>query len=325
MSIISNCTASAIKDAATTLMNGNLVAFPTETVYGLGADATNKGAIARIYKVKGRPEGHPLIIHISSIGNLDKWARDIPEYALNLAKAFWPGPMTLILPRTDLAKDFITGGQDNVGIRVPSHSLAGALLKEFEDQGGLGVAAPSANRFGKVSPTTAAAVQNEIAAFLKKSDVIIDGGPSEIGIESTIIDCTTKHPIILRPGAITFKMISRKLSLEIPNLNLISTSKTIHIRAPGNFMSHYAPDAQVILNGIPKSGDGLIALRNVTTPKGVIRLSSPANKKEFASTLYAALRSADELKIKKVFVTTPDQSGIGAGIIDRLIKASSSS
>jgi L-threonylcarbamoyladenylate synthase len=257
--------------------------------------------------------------------NLDKLARDIPEYALKLAKAFWPGPMTLILPRTDLAKDFITGGQDNVGIRVPSHSLAIALLKEFEDQGGLGVAAPSANRFGKVSPTTAAAVQNEIAAFLKKSDVIIDGGPSEIGIESTIIDCTTKDPIILRPGAITFEMISRKLSLEIPNLNLIATSKTIHIRAPGNFTSHYAPDAQVILNGIPKSGDGFIALRNVTTPKGVIRLSSPANKKEFASILYAALRSADELKIKKVFVTTPDQLGIGAGIIDRLIKASSSS
>jgi len=325
MSIISNCTATAIKDAATALLKGDLVAFPTETVYGLGADVTNRDAIARIYKVKGRPVGHPLIVHISSMDNLDKLARDIPEYALKLAKAFWPGPMTLILPRTDLAKDFITGGQDNVGIRVPSHSLAIALLKEFEDQGGLGVAAPSANRFGKVSPTTAAAVQNEIAAFLKKSDVIIDGGPSEIGIESTIIDCTTKHPIILRPGAITFKMISRKLSLEIPNLNLIATSKTIHIRAPGNFTSHYAPDAQVILNGIPKSGDGFIALRNVTTPKGVIRLSSPANKKEFASTLYAALRSADELKIKKVFVTTPDQSGIGAGIIDRLIKASSSS
>jgi len=325
MSIISNCTATAIKDAATALLKGDLVAFPTETVYGLGADVTNRDAIARIYKVKGRPVGHPLIVHISSMVNLNKWARDIPEYALKLAKAFWPGPMTLILPRTNLAQDFITGGQDNVGIRVPSHPLAIALLKEFEDQGGLGVAAPSANRFGKVSPTTAAAVQNEIVAFLKKSDVIIDGGPSEIGIESTIIDCTTKHPIILRPGAITFKMISRKLSLEIPNLNLIATTKTIHIRAPGNFTSHYAPDAQVILNGIPKSGDGFIALRNVTTPKGVIRLSRPANKKEFASTLYAALRLADELKIKKVFVTTPDQSGIGAGIIDRLIKASSPS
>ena len=324
MSIISRCTATAIKDAATALLKGDLVAFPTETVYGLGADATNRDAIARIYKVKGRPEDHPLIVHISSIVNLDKWARDIPEYALKLAKAFWPGPMTLILPRTDLAKDFITGGQDNVGIRVPSHSLAIALLKEFEDQGGLGVAAPSANRFGKVSPTTAAAVQNEIAAFMKKSEVIIDGGPSEIGIESSIIDCTTKHPIILRPGAITVKMIARKLSLEIPNLNSIATSKAIHIKAPGNLTSHYAPDAQVILNGIPKPGDGFIALRNVTTPKGVIRLSSPANKKEFASALYAALRSADELRIKKVFVTTPDQTGIGAGIIDRLIKASSS-
>ena len=323
MSIISDCTATAIKNAAATLVNGDLVAFPTETVYGLGADATNKDAIARIYKVKGRPVGHPLIVHISSMVNLDKWARDIPEYALKLAKAFWPGPMTLILPRTDLAKDFITGGQDNVGIRVPSHTLAIALLQEFEDQGGLGVAAPSANRFGKVSPTTAAAVQNEIAAFMKKSDVIIDGGPSKIGIESSIIDCTTKYPVILRPGAITVKMIARKLSLEIPNLNSITTSKAIHIKAPGNLISHYSPDAQVILNGIPKSGDGFIALRNVITPKGVIRLSSPANKKEFASTLYAALRSADELRIKKVFVTTPDQTGIGAGIIDRLIKASS--
>jgi L-threonylcarbamoyladenylate synthase len=168
-------------------------------------------------------------------------------------------------------------------------------------------------------------VEDELGNYLYAEDLILDGGHSLIGIESTIINCTKSYPTILRPGAITFKMISRKLSLEIPNLNLIATSKTIHIRAPGNFTSHYAPDAQVILNGIPKSGDGFIALRNVTTPKGVIRLSSPANKKEFASTLYAALRSADELKIKKVFVTTPDQSGIGAGIIDRLIKASSSS
>jgi L-threonylcarbamoyladenylate synthase len=177
MSIISNCTESVIKNAATSLMEGNLVAFPTETVYGLGADATNKDAIARIYKVKGRPIGHPLIVHISSLGNLDKWARDIPEYAVKLARAFWPGPMTLILPRTDLAKDFITGGQNNVGIRVPSHSIALELLKEFENQGGLGVAAPSANRFGAVSPTTASAVEIELVDFLSENDQILDGWP----------------------------------------------------------------------------------------------------------------------------------------------------
>ena len=171
MSIISNCTATAITDAATTLAGGKLVAFPTETVYGLGADATNKDAVARIYQVKGRPADHPLIIHISSVAHLDKWASEIPEYAIKLARSFWPGPMTLILPRTDLAKDFITGGQNNVGIRVPSHTVALALLKAFEDQGGLGVAAPSANRFGKVSPTTAQAVTDELSNYLTKDKV----------------------------------------------------------------------------------------------------------------------------------------------------------
>ena len=172
MRIISNCTATAIKDAAATLIKGDLVAFPTETVYGLGADATNKDAIARIYNVKGRPLGHPLIVHISSIVNLDKWAMDIPEYAVKLSRAFWPGPMTLILPRTDIAKDFITGGQDNVGIRVPSHKVALELLKEFESLGGLGIAAPSANRFGAVSPTTATAVEVELVDFLSENDQI---------------------------------------------------------------------------------------------------------------------------------------------------------
>jgi L-threonylcarbamoyladenylate synthase len=203
MSIISNCTVSAIKDSAAGLIKGDLVAFPTETVYGLGADATNKDAIARIYKVKGRPLGHPIIVHISSISNLDKWARNIPEYAVNLARAFWPGPMTLILPRTDLAKDFITGSQDNVGIRIPSHTVALALLKEFEDQGGLGIAAPSANRFGAVSPTSATAVEIELADFLSENDQILNGGPCLVGVESTIINCTQDKPSILRPGAVT--------------------------------------------------------------------------------------------------------------------------
>ena len=207
MDITLNCTISTLKAAAASLVAGNLVAFPTETVYGLGADATNEKAVARIYEVKGRPADHPLIVHISSINNLEKWAKDVPEYAIKLARNFWPGPMTLILPRTELAKDFITGGQNNVGVRVPSHTVAVALLKEFESQGGLGIAAPSANRYSKVSSTSAEAVKIELGNFMKSKDKIIDGGPSLIGVESTIIDCTKNVPVILRPGAITKNMI----------------------------------------------------------------------------------------------------------------------
>ena len=223
MSFISNCTASAIKDAATSLINGDLVAFPTETVYGLGADAGNEKAVKKIYQVKGRPSDHPLIVHISNLKQLDKWAREIPEYAIKLARSFWPGPMTLILPRTALAKDFITGGQDNVGIRIPDQTLALALLTEFELQGGLGVAAPSANRFGKVSPTTAKAVEAELGAFLDSKDLILDGGSCEVGVESTIIDCTTQTPIILRPGAVTSAMIKEATALDVGSENILKT------------------------------------------------------------------------------------------------------
>jgi len=187
MAIISNCTASIIKDAALALKEGHLVAFSTETVYGLGADATNKKAIARVYEVKARPLGHPLIVHISDISLLDKWSRDISENVIELARAFWPGPMTLVLPRTNLAKDFITGSQDNVALRIPSHPVALELLKEFEKHGGLGVAAPSANRFGKLSPTTAAAVEMELGKFLSSADQILDGGASKVGVESTLL------------------------------------------------------------------------------------------------------------------------------------------
>jgi L-threonylcarbamoyladenylate synthase len=178
MEIISNPTQVEIKKAAQALKDGHLVAFPTETVYGLGADATNEKAVSRIYSVKGRPTDHPLIVHISSINQLDKWAVDIPEYAIKLAKEFWPGPMTLILKRNKIAKDFITGGQDNVGVRVPSHPVAIGLLSEFEKLGGSGVVAPSANRFSAVSPTNTYAVTEEIGGKLSKSDIIIDGGNS---------------------------------------------------------------------------------------------------------------------------------------------------
>jgi len=319
MSIISNCTATAIKDAAASLIKGDLVAFPTETVYGLGADATNEVAIERIYAVKGRPKGHPLIVHISSIDHLHKWASDIPEYAVNLARAFWPGPMTLILPRTDLAKNFITGRQDNVGIRVPSHIVALELLKKFESLGGLGVAAPSANRFGAVSPTTARAVEIELADFLSGNDQILDGGPCLVGVESTIINCTQNKPSILRPGAVTKEMIEDTLGITI-NLNT-SNSESVQIKAAGLLESHYAPKAKVFLTGSPTSGDGFIALDSFTTPAGAIRVAAPNTNEEYARVLYEAFRLADNIGLKRVFVIPPTGDGISVAINDRLSKS----
>jgi L-threonylcarbamoyladenylate synthase len=319
MSIIANCTATAIKDAAAALTKGHLVSFPTETVYGLGADATNQDAIARIYKVKGRPVSHPLIVHISSIANLDKWARDIPEYAINLAQAFWPGPMTLILPRTDLAKNFVTGSQDNVGIRVPSHTVALALLKEFEFLGGVGVAAPSANRFGAVSPTTATAVEIELANFLSEYDQILNGGPCLVGVESTIINCTQDKPSILRPGAVTKEMIEDNLGVTI-YLNT-SNSESIQIKAAGLLESHYAPKAKVFLTGSPMVGDGFIALESVTTPSGAIRVAAPKTNEEYAQVLYEAFRLADSKGLERVLVIPPTGDGIAVAINDRLAKS----
>jgi len=318
MTIISNCTATALKDAASSLIKGNLVAFPTETVYGLGADATNEKAVARIYEVKGRPTDHPLIVHISSMELLDKWASEIPEYAIKLARKFWPGPMTLILPRTELAKDFVTGGQNNVGIRVPEHSVALELLKKFEALGGLGVAAPSANRFGKVSPTNSEAVEEEIGKFLLEADQILDGGSSQIGIESTIIDCTKDLPVVLRPGYITSEMIESFLSLNLANFD----SANNKVLVSGLLEAHYSPNAQVKLNGVPNPGEGFIALADVPTPVGAVRLARPKNNDEYAHELYNALRLADSKGIKTVQVITPVEQGVGVAIKNRLIKAS---
>ncbi len=317
MEFISKCTADTISNAAQALINGHLVAFPTETVYGLGADATNEKAVSRIYSVKGRPLGHPLIVHISSINKVDQWATDIPDYAIKLAREFWPGPMTLILPRKEIAKDFITGGQNNVGLRVPAQPIALSLLKKFEELGGQGIAAPSANRFGAVSPTTANAVSEELAEYLDSEDLVLDGGQCLVGIESTIIDCTSTLPKILRPGAITEELIESALSLK--------TDKKIEpnvIRAPGILDSHYAPKAEIFLNKEAEKGDGLIALATIQTPPGVIRLSSPKTLEQFARDLYAAFRSADNQGIKKVSVITPNGEGLGTAIRDRLGKAS---
>ena len=312
---VSRCTADALALAAQKLMDGHLVAFPTETVYGLGADATNEMAIAKIYAAKGRPADHPLIVHVHSMQAVGDWADEIPAFAIALARDFWPGPMTLILNRSSLAQEFITGGQNSVGIRVPDHVVALALLNAFHAIGGKGIAAPSANRFGHVSPTTAQAVKDELGGYLNEQDQILDGGPCTVGVESTIIDCTGDVPKILRPGAITAEMITASTGLGA--LDSTGTS----IRTSGSLDAHYAPAAQVLLDQHPLAGQGFIALATTTTPKDVIRIASPNNDVEFAQSLYASLRKADELGLTHVVIEQPTGSGIAVAIRDRLVRA----
>jgi L-threonylcarbamoyladenylate synthase len=313
---LSNCTADAMASAAKHLIAGDLVAFPTETVYGLGADASNAKAVARIYSVKGRPNDHPLIVHIASMERMGDWASDVPEYAIALVRKFWPGPMTLVLKRSELAGDFVTGGQDTVGVRVPDHVVALALLEAFEKAGGKGVAAPSANRFGHVSPTTAAAVVEELAEYLSKEDLVLDGGACAVGVESTIIDCTELLPRVLRPGAISTAMIE-----EVTGLNVLSVDGADVIRVSGSLENHYAPAAKVLLCEVPLAGQGFIAHKNIETPSGVIRLASPDDDEEFAQILYSALREADAQGLSEVVVAQPIGIGIGVAIRDRLARA----
>ncbi len=303
-------------NAAGVLINGGLVAFPTETVYGLGADACNASAVARIYSVKGRPADHPLIVHVPSMDALDDWADDVPEYAIALARDYWPGPMTLVLTRSGLAADFITGGQDTVGMRVPNHPVALGLLEAFARAGGKGVAAPSANRFGNVSPTTAQAVSDELGDYFADGDQILDGGACDVGVESTIIDCTGDAPRILRPGAVTVAMIEGSTGLEV-----IETAESNEIRVSGSLDSHYAPAAIVVLDQAPVAGQGYIALAGVMAGNGVVRLASPQTHDEFARILYSALRAADELGLTTVVVAQPVGEGIATAIRDRLMRA----
>ena len=317
---VSKCTAEAVQAAAKTLLGGNLVAFPTETVYGLGADALNKQAVGRIYEVKGRPADHPLIVHIHSLQVMERWVQDVPRFAMALARDFWPGPMTLIFKRSTLAQDFITGGQNTVGIRVPNHPVALSLLEAFYNLGGLGIAAPSANRFGHVSPTTAQAVNDELTQYLQPDDQVMDGGPCSVGVESTIIDCTGDVPRILRPGAITEEMIK-----ELTGLSAVmtkSSEESENIRVSGSLEKHYAPAAKVLLDQTPVAGQGFIAPSRRVTPTGVTRLAAPKNSDEFARDLYTALRKADELGLQEVVVEQPQGDGIAIAVRDRLLRAS---
>jgi L-threonylcarbamoyladenylate synthase len=313
--IISQCSLSVLRQSAEKLKAGDLIAFPTETVYGIGADAENKDAVARMYQVKNRPVNHPVIVHIAELNDVDYWAKDVPEYAINLMRDFWPGPMTLLLKRREVAGDFLTGAQEIVGLRIPANSVALGLLNEFKAVGGMGIAAPSANRYGAVSPTTAEAVSQELSEYLLPGDQILDGGPCLVGVESTIIDCSSDNPRILRPGAISAEMIE-----ESTGIILAEVSET-KIRTSGSDKQHYAPRAKVIIGGEIQSGEGLIAMSEIATPEGVIRLAEPISIEEYARVLYAALRMSDSQNLEKVRIIPPRGEGLAVAIRDRINRA----
>jgi L-threonylcarbamoyladenylate synthase len=314
---LSSCTVDSIRVAAEALKAGHLVAFPTETVYGLGGDARNPEAVKRIYEVKGRPSDHPLIVHISSMNKLDKWASEIPDYAIALARAFWPGPMTLILNRTEVAKDFITGGQETVGLRVPSDPIALALMQEFERISDSAIAAPSANRFGQVSATSSNDVLEELEEYLSYDDIVLDGGISKIGIESTIIDCTGETPRILRPGFIAETDIELITGLVCQHKDVLKL-----VKFSGSFEKHYAPKCRIILGMQTVEGGGLLALAEVDTPSEMIRIGQPSTLEEFARILYSSFRTADRKNLGTLVVVPPNGPGLALAIAERLSKAS---
>ena len=315
----------SIERAARTLAAGELVAFPTETVYGLGADAANPAAVAAIYSAKGRPSGHPLIVHLADASHLGHWAREIPEGARRLANAFWPGPLTLILPRTALAGDAVTGGQDTVGLRVPSHPVARALLAAFARLGGLGVAAPSANRYGHVSPTTAAHVASDLGGRVA---MIVDGGRCDVGIESTIVAFVDGRAVLMRPGGIGADAIARVLGRapEPPGADAP--------RASGTHLSHYAPrtaaflvDAHALATEMLRLSerDEVVAVlaRRAARPAGVDGpwIDAPGDAEGYARELYANLRALDTAGADAILVVAPPAGADWDAVRDRLARA----
>jgi L-threonylcarbamoyladenylate synthase len=311
--------------AVRALRSGRLVAIPTETVYGLGADAENPAAVARVYAAKGRPSDHPLIVHLASPDQVDDgWAVDVPAWARLLAAACWPGPLTLVLPRGPRAGDHVTGGQGTVGLRVPSHPVAAALLAAF----GGGVAAPSANRFGRVSPTDAAHVLEELADVLEPgSDVVLAGAASEVGVESTIVDCTGAAPRLLRPGAVGVEEIEAVTGLDV-------VAADPGVRAPGTLAAHYAPTARVLVvdpdevDAAARSARqpaGLLAPAGVPTPDGVTRLAAPADSTAYARALYSVLRRADHARLATLLAVPPFDGPLAVAVLDRLERAAAGS
>ncbi len=307
------------REAANALARGRLAILPTETVYGLGADADNKVAVARIFTAKNRPANHPVIVHISDQEQVSSWAAQIPEYAKDLATAFWPGPMTLVLKRLPRAGDYLTGGQDTIALRVPQHpvfrQVLVALAQEKNDPAA-GIAAPSANRFGNVSPTSLAHAVEELKDYLDQDDLALDGAGSRIGVESTIIDATGPEPIILRHGGVTAEDIETIIHLS---------GNESHVRAPGTLASHYTPKKQLVLTTEYElrnfQGGALIAMQDIETPVGFKRIASPENADQYAHILYSALREADKSSKGVIYAIPPTGGGIAAAIRDRLNRA----
>lgn len=307
-----------IEIAAQILRDGGLVAFPTETVYGLGADASNPEAIRKIFVAKGRPADHPVIVHIADASELKHWAAQVPNSAWVLAEKFWPGPLTLVLKRAGRVSDLITGGQDTVGVRVPSHPLARQLLKAF----GGGIAAPSANSFGRLSPTTARHVGEELGDAV---ELVLDGGPCAVGIESTIVDLSGAQPSILRPGAISAAQIEEALSVTLGVLSSMSP------RAPGALATHYAPRTALVLTHdqdvesfIEGRVSGVAVLARRSRPRNsraALWQVAPQSASEYAQHLYALLRRMDSAGCALIVVESPPDLPEWAAVRDRLQRA----
>ncbi|MCX6416667.1 MAG: L-threonylcarbamoyladenylate synthase [Actinobacteria bacterium] len=309
-----------IAQAVTALASGKLCAIPTETVYGLAANALDESAVARVFAAKERPADHPLIVHVASASDVSEWITELPQWAVDLTNAVWPGPLTIVGPRTALASNSVTGNQDTVAVRVPSHPIAQELLRQLEAQGVKGVVAPSANRFGHVSPTSAAHVSADLGEYLNvHGDLILDGGDCQVGVESTIVLATGSQPVILRPGAVTAADIKRITGVEV-------SEETINApRVSGALDSHYSPTAQVILiTGSEtefENNAGFLALAQTPTPTGLTRLATPATIEDFAHELYSSLRAGDDLKLKTIYVVPPTGDGLAQAINDRLNRA----
>lgn len=310
-----------IAQAVTALASGKLCAIPTETVYGLAANALDESAVARVFAAKERPADHPLIVHVASESDVSEWITELPQWAVELTKAVWPGPLTIVGPRTELASNSVTGNQDTVAVRVPSHPIAHELLHQLKAQGVKGVVAPSANRFGHVSPTSAAHVSADLGEYLEANgDLILDGGDCQVGVESTIVLATGSQPVILRPGAVTAADIKRITGVEV------SEETKNAPRVSGVLDSHYSPTAQVIL--IAEASDveldsnaGFLALAQTPTPAGLVRLAAPATIEDYAHELYGSLRAGDDMKLTTIYVVPPIGDGLAQAINDRLQRA----
>ena len=327
--IISGSNPSHVQQAADALCAGELLGLPTETVYGLAADASNENAVAKIFKAKGRPSNHPLIVHVASADQVNKFASEVPAFAQSLMNQFWPGPLTLILPRNEGMAAAAAGGQNSVGLRCPSHPVALQVLKACASKGVWGVAAPSANLFGRVSPTSAAHVQSEFGEEL----LILDGGECDVGIESSIVDCTRGVPVLLRPGQISRTQIEQACGLKLANPDALIADAP---RASGTLESHYAPTAKVRLMSQvdwQKALEALgphtqnLALWSVQKPSqdlmgaGLFWLAMPVDATQAAHDVFGVLRNFDARGVRTIWIETPPDTPDWEGVRDRLQRA----